>query len=207
LTVLKMFCKMPEPGEFAPPRPAPNRNRSLEDRIVASKQLRPIRVEGNVAYVPLTKGYEAVIDVADVPLVEGVNWQARVMPKTVYAAYAKWMDGKKKSVYLHRVLMQASSGMEVDHKDGNGLNNRRRGKAGNLRFATKSQNQCNARMRSDNTSGFRGVYFDKRRGHWRMHVRIKGKSVVRGGFMNPESAAAAYAKASAELHGEFGRLK
>lgn len=37
-------------------------------------QLRPIRVEGNVAFVPLTKGLEAIVDVEDLPLVEGLNW-------------------------------------------------------------------------------------------------------------------------------------
>ena len=42
---------------------------------------RPIRIEGDVAYVPLTKGYEAIIDVEDVPLVEGRNWHAHVVRK------------------------------------------------------------------------------------------------------------------------------
>ena len=47
--------------------------------------IRQIRIQGDIAYVPLTKGYEAVIDAADVPLVQGNNWSATVRKRTCYA--------------------------------------------------------------------------------------------------------------------------
>lgn len=70
---------------------------------------RPIRVEGDIAYVPLTKGYVAIIDVEDVPLVQGQNWCAKRSGKTVYAMRKAPRDinGKQSSIHLHRVLTSA----------------------------------------------------------------------------------------------------
>lgn len=165
------------------------------------KAIRQIRMDGNIAYVPLTQGYEAVIDVADVPLVEGWNWYAQVRPHTIYA---KRIDGAGQSrftVHLHRVVMESPDELEVDHRDGNGLNNRR----GNLRLATRSQNNQNRNTGVNNTSGYKGVTWHKAKGKWNARIKINGKRRNLGYFSNPESAAAAYAAASSELHGEFGR--
>ena len=81
------------------------------------KAIRQIRVDGNIAYVPLTHGYEAIIDAADVPLVEGLNWLAHLAGRTVYARCA---SGSPK-VYLHRFIMRPADDMCVDHISGDGL--------------------------------------------------------------------------------------
>ena len=173
---------------------------------------RAIRIEGGVAYVPLTKGYEAILDVEDVPLVEGFCWRASVARRadgTVRTVYAlRWgqgSNGKSCLVYLHRVLMSAPTELEVDHRDGNGLNNRKRGEAGNLRVATRSQNQHNQHIRPGNTSGFKGVTFFKRTGRWRAQITTDKAFKHIGYFKCRTSAAIAYMKASKALHGEFGR--
>lgn len=196
-----MFCKVTEPGA-SHRDPTPNRNRSYEDRIVAPKQIRPIRVEGNIAYVPLTQGYEAVIDAADVPLVAKWNWFAAKKPRTVYAVRNRPGRGEG-LIGMHCVLMGEPSAFETDHRDGNGLNNRRF----NLRVATVQQNTCNQRTRADNTSGFKGVHWHKQKGKWHAQIAAHGKRRSLGLHDTPEAAHAAYAKASARLHGEFGRLK
>lgn len=169
---------------------------------------RPIRIEGEVAFVPLTQGYEAVIDAADIGLVNGVNWRAHVERRAdgsiinVYAVrWAGIQNGKRRYVAMHRVIAETPDGMETDHKDANGLNNRRH----NLRSATTAQNQHNARMPTHNTSGIKGVCPDRRRGNWRAQIVLSGRQIFLGSFSNIEDAAAAYAKASAKLHGEFGR--
>lgn len=171
--------------------------------------MRKIRIEGDLAYVPLTKGYEAVIDAADVPLVEGRNWtaleQRRVdgSVKCVYAWRAVRRDGKQASLRMHRILLGAPENLQVDHKDGNGLNNRR----SNLRLATDPENKHNARTRVDNTSGAKGVVRMKATGRFCACIRVRGKKHHLGTFKDLASAAAAYARASVELHGEFGRTK
>ena len=177
---------------------------------MAKKAIRPIRIEGNVAYVPLTQGYEAIIDAADVPLVEGHNWCANVRlrkDKSIWSVYALTnapvVNGKRRpSILMHRVIAGTPDHMVADHRDGNGLNNRRK----NLRNATQAQNRLNSKVRCDNASGVKGVVWDKPRGKWRASIKIDGEAIHLGRFDDIGSAAAAYARASAALHKDFGRF-
>lgn len=164
-------------------------------------EIRPIRIEGDVAYVPLTKGYEALIDASDVHLVDGFNWHACVTPRVVYALRGVYPGGHKVAVYMHRVIMAAPSGMDVDHINCDGLDNRRI----NLRLATRSQNQRNQRLHKDNASGIKGVSFDENIGKWRARIKLYGKEYRLGAYLTKEDAAFARQAASAELHGEFAR--
>lgn len=173
---------------------------------MAKIAIRPIRIEGNIAYVPLTLGYEAIIDADDVHLVEKFNWHALVKKHTVYAVYTTPRDahGKQQAILMHRVLMNAPADIQIDHWDGDGLNNRR---TTNLRLATHQQNNQNQRVRGDNTSGIKGVSWHARSKKWRAGIRLNGKLNHLGLFTDLSEAAAAYATASSELHGEFGRLR
>ncbi len=167
-----------------------------------SRAVRPIRIEGDVAYVTLTKGYEAIIDAADVPLVEGLNWYAHVCEKKIYAVRNETLSGKQKLRLMHRVIMDTPNKMETDHINGDGLDNRRV----NLRIATTSQNQANTGAPTTNTSGFKGVSRLKRDEKWRAQIRSNGVKMWLGDFDTPEAAYAAYVAASEKLHGEFGRV-
>jgi AP2 domain/HNH endonuclease len=162
---------------------------------------RPIRIEGDVAYVPLSRGYEAVIDAVDVPLIEALRWRVHVGKRTAYALHSGPRPARC-NIFMHRLLMREPDGLRVDHKDGNGLNNRK----DNLRPATDQQNSFNSRIPSNNTSGFKGVSWHKRDHKWRARITFGGKRRHLGDFNTPEDAHKAYAKASAELHGEFGRV-
>lgn len=172
---------------------------------MASKALRPIRIEGNDAFITLTKGYVAVIDAADIHLVNHRNWCVRINLRrdgSMGAIYAQArVDGRL--VTMHSVIAGEIAQHEIDHRDGDGLNNRR----ANLRPASHGQNMCNSRTRTDNTSGFKGVCFDKRAGKWKAYIRSKGRLIDCGLHPSPQSAAEAYARASAKFHGEFGRVE
>ncbi len=174
------------------------------------KHIRPIRIEGNIAYVALTKGYEALIDVDDIPLVAGRHWCATIAHRpdgsirTVYAVSAFPIEGgRRRLTYLHRLIAGPPDGMHTDHIDGDGLNNRRH----NLRHATTAQNNKNLRTSISNTSGVKGVRWCKRDHRWVAQIAVDGRTRTLGYFASIEAAAAAYAAASAELHGEFGRLR
>jgi hypothetical protein len=169
---------------------------------MASKPIRPIRVEGNIAYIALTKGYEAVIDAADVPLVEGWNWYAQPGGRTVYAASKGAACGRRCRVFLHRLLLGEPLDVFVDHVNSDGLDNRR----ANLRLASASQNQHNKAMQNNNTSGFKGVTWKANKRQWVARISCGGKSKHLGYFDTPEAAHFAYASASAAIHGEFGRV-
>jgi len=169
-----------------------------------TRKIRQIRIEGNIAYVPLTKGYEAIIDADDIHLVDRWNWCAAVTPYTVYAYRCVKSGSSQRTILMHRVLMGEPEGLDVDHRDGNGLNNNRTTNGGNLRIATASQNGCNRHIRKDNTSGFKGVV--RSRGGWRASIVLNGKRQHLGYFATPNAAHDAYVAASLQLHGEFGRI-
>lgn len=169
---------------------------------------RAIRIDGDKAYVPLTQGYEAVINVEDVRKVEGRNWHAyteRRRDGSIKAVYGRSNEprdgGGQRTILLHRVIVDAREGDLVDHADTDGLNNLR----SNLRVVTEMQNARNARTRLDNTSGYKGVTWHNQRRKWKAQIWHDGKQRSLGLFLSPEDAAAAYASASAEYHGEFGR--
>jgi AP2 domain./HNH endonuclease. len=96
------------------------------------------------------------------------------------------VDGKQDKIYLHQLLMDAPKGTEVDHIDGNGLNNKR----SNLRIVTNSENQYNRRHKSRYPkSGVPGVYWFPQTSKWKAQVILNGKNVHLGYFDNVREAA------------------
>lgn len=169
---------------------------------MAAYPVRPIRIEGNVAYITLTKGYHAVIDADDVPLVGGFNWLALLAPRTVYVMrHKKTQAGPNVKFYLHRVLLDAPPGLTVDHINGDGLDNRR----ANLRLATHAENCRNARRASTNTTGFKGVTYLQREQRWQAQLYFEGQLKYLGSFEHPELAHAVYCAAARFYFGEFAR--
>lgn len=101
---------------------------------------------------------------------------------------------------MARLIMQAPKNLEVDHIDGNRLNNQR----SNLRLATSSQNKCNRGPRKDNKSGFKGVSLHKQTKKWSARIKTPyGKYLSLGLYHNKFDAAKAYNKAAMRYHGEF----
>lgn len=150
--------------------------------------------------IPLTRGQFALIDEADLPLVEGIKWHAHPCQRRTggfYAAGRKWRNG---TIYMHRLLLGVS-GREilVDHVNGDGLDNR----GHNIRRATRSQNLIN--RLTPNPTGFRGVHVT-RSGKWRARIMIHGKIVCSGTLDAADEAAAAYDELALLYHGDFAVL-
>lgn len=158
--------------------------------------------------IPLTRGYVAIVDLIDAELAE-ITWYARVSHGLAYAEFhAKCLE-KKVYVPLHRIVLERalgrllSNGELTDHIDGNSLNNRRC----NLRPASFSQNNQNAKLRCDNKTGFKGVDFIPRENRYRASIRVDGKQIDLGRFKTPELAYAMYCEAAYKHFGEFARIK
>lgn len=163
-------------------------------------KVRPIKVCGDLAYVPLTKGKFAVIDAADIDLVKDKNWSYVSGPQG--NGYAKAAINRSGFLPLHRRIMTAPPGYVVDHINGDGLDNRRV----NLRIATTAQNAMNKRGRVTGSSVYKGVTFDKKTGKWQAAIRFNGKEVYLGQFATDAEAHLAYSEAAAEKFGEFARF-
>jgi hypothetical protein len=167
------------------------------------RKVRPIRIEGNVAYVTLTQGYESIIDAADAEFVGQWNWCVVVDGPRRYAHGGATAFKQIKASALHRAILGVTGSEIVDHIDGNGLNNRRQ----NLRIVSASENAQNSRPRKETKSGYKGVFFHKKNNNWRAQIMAEGKRYSLGLFNTAEEAHAAYCEASDRLHGEFGRTQ
>ncbi len=153
-----------------------------------------------MALIPLTKGVFAEVDDDDVPVLRRHRWQV-VKARISRSPYAMTrIDGK--TVYMHRLLLAAPSGTQVDHKDLDGLNNTR----ANLRLATRSDQKGNSQIPTSNTSGFKGVYRDTKGNRWRAQIHVGGTTRRLGSHRTPESAAHSYDEAARLLFGDFARL-
>ena len=151
-----------------------------------------------VAEIPLTKGAVALIDERDLPLVANVKW---CLCNGYAVRSVRQPSGKTKHFRMHRVIMDAPDDMEVDHIDGDRLNNRR----SNLRLCTSEQNTHN--RPKHNTGGsriYKGVR--KRNNRYVAEICVARKNISLGSFLTAEDAAHAYDCAAIKYHGEFANL-
>lgn len=162
-------------------------------------------VRARTCKVPLTHGHYALVDEGDFALVSKYKWHAGFFNKQIYAVALVPVKGTKKwtSLRMHRLILGARKGVSVDHKNHNGLDNRRR----NIRLCTDAQNSANMRKYSGTHSKYKGVYIDKRmKNKWVACIMVRQKGIWLGGFPTEKKAAGAYNKA-AKLHfGEFACL-
>lgn len=105
-----------------------------------------------------------------------------------------------KPEYMHRVITNAPKGMNVDHINGNKLDNR----VENLRLATPSENVQNKKRKRNNQSGYKGVSYYYA-GKWRARIDVDGHEINLGYYDDKEDAAHAYDEAARHYFGEFAR--
>lgn len=138
----------------------------------------------------LTKGAVAIVDDCDYTKVSSFKWSVAERRGTRYAANGK-------VGLLHRFILGCSKLQLVDHKDGNGLDNRR----ANLRVASRSQNAMN--MKKD---ALKGITPDIDGQRWKAQITIDGKTLYLGIFASPEDAALQYDQAAYRYFGEFASV-
>lgn len=160
---------------------------------------------GSVGRLTLSGGDVVLFDETDRALIERYTWFPLVNPRNTYAyGYLRGMAGAvgRINIAMHRLLLDPPEHLDVDHWNNNGLDNRKI----NLRVGTRTQNNANRRISSNNTSGYKGVSHHRQTGKWRAYVSSGGQHRHLGIFPTPEEAALAYNAAALELWGPFARL-
>jgi hypothetical protein len=145
--------------------------------------------------ITLNTGKEVMVDDEDYEELSKYHWTEM---KLMHQSYAKRTKCKR-NAYMHREIMNPENNMQIDHIDGDGLNNTRI----NLRICTQSQNFGNSKKRCITPSKYKGVTWDKRNKNWVARIRKDKKTYNLGRFEIEREAAYAYNKAALELFGEF----
>lgn len=150
--------------------------------------------------VPLTQGFESVIDDDDAELVSSFRWKVLKSARNHIYAYGRSTETGCR-ILMHRLIMRPPDDMVIDHINGDGLDNRRE----NLRVCTQSQNLGNSR-KTHGVSRHKGVYWNKE--HEAFHAQIGDCSATKflGHYASEDDAAIAYNLAAKEKWGEFALL-
>lgn len=147
--------------------------------------------------IQLTQNKYVLVDDEDYIKLNQYNWHVCKGKSTYYAIRRSCK--LKKTIYMHRVIMNPPNNLNIDHINHNGLDNRKE----NLRMCNQSQNLGNSRISKHNTSGMKGVCWDKRNKKWIVRIKIYGKNKHLGRFKDKNSAKNVYEKAAKQHFGSF----
>jgi len=151
--------------------------------------------------IPLSQGKFAVVDDEDFEILNQHKWSALKCKNKFYAKRRLTLPGgNQKTILMHRVIIGlADTKILCDHRDGNGLNNQKH----NLRACSHSENLSNRGANSNNTSGHKGVSWNKYCKKWEAYIKKDGKKKNLGLFADIQDAARAYDAAAKIYFGEF----
>ena len=159
-------------------------------------------IKGEIAYTKL-KDSIVIIDSEDVKKVEKYCWRVDNVTKRVIANIK---DCSNKIIWLSRVVMEVNNEdakyVLVDHKNGDVLDNRKE----NLRLCNKRENNINIKRKSNNKSGFTGVYWSESCKKWVAKIYKKGHKEVVKRFSSFEDAVAFRGDMDLQLYGDFSGL-
>ena len=141
---------------------------------------RKLEYSFNMQRIPLTRGAYALVDDEDLEDLSQYKWQ---LSNPGYASrHIPMTDGK--NIGMHRHLMNPPKHMEVDHINGNKLDNQR----ANLRIVTHATNMKNVKVHKDSKSGIRGVYWDNTFKRWKAQLCVDGVRYNLGTYLEKHMA-------------------
>ncbi len=133
--------------------------------------------------ISLTQGKVTLVDDIDYEYLNQWKWYAAKDGNTFYAIRTIKRNGKQTTIHMYQVLAKRLDFQDsADHKNRNGLDNQR----SNLRNATQKQQRENQGIPKNNTSGHKGICWDKQRSKWRAQIGHNGKCIYLGLFDNIE---------------------
>ena len=176
--------------------------------VMARSRNCSIVIEEGVVKIPLGRsGLFTMVDLEDYPLVADRSWYAHKHGRTYYArAAGRRRCGETAWVRMHQLIMPRQDGLNIDHLNRNGLDNRRE----NLRLATQRENNGNRRasvvrvpvLRPGQTCGIKGVIRCSQQDRWRAQVNKDGKRFWSPWYYSPQEASNAYVQLVQQVYPE-----
>jgi hypothetical protein len=148
--------------------------------------------------IPVGHGLITFVDDEDFPMLSHWTWGIDAYG---YVRRAVRVRGRFHGILMHRQLMLPDPGQDVDHINGDKLDNRK----ANLRPCTRRENVQNQR-KFHGTSQYKGVYWDRRNSKWTAKLTTGGRQFYLGLFSDEIEAARAYDAKAREMYGEFSRV-
>ncbi|MBP2635009.1 MAG: Fis family transcriptional regulator [Firmicutes bacterium] len=155
-------------------------------------------------HIVLTCGQIAIVDDEDYEWLNKFKWHAQKHHTDGYYAVRNVREnGIRRKQYMHKLILGIDGTRTLgDHIDTNKLNNSRN----NLRVASFSENRCNIGITNKNTTGYKGVYLDKRYNRFYARIKIGDKLSYLGTFSTAQEAAKNYNESALKHYGEFARI-
>ena len=158
--------------------------------------------------IKLTQGKGAIVDDDCYERLSKYNWQYTYYGYASRGAFKEELaSGSPSNILMHRELMNAPNGVDVDHINGDRLDNRLE----NLRLCSRKENLRNTMKRMNTKKGvasskYKGIYWAKDRNKWRATIRFNGKNYHIGTFEDELEAAKAYNEYAEKHFGDFARI-
>lgn len=148
--------------------------------------------------ISLTQNKVALVDDKDYEWLSKFSWRAVRTKNGFYAATT--IDGR--DVKMHRLILDAPDGTEVDHVNNFTLDNSRK----NLRECTHTENMQNQTPRRNTSSRYKGVYWNRNTSKYRVNIVVKGERKFLGSFDDEDKAGERYNQAAEVYFGQFAHL-
>lgn len=170
-----------------------------ETTTKVKKKYNTYDISGEYGIGYTSKGEEFWFDLEDYDLIKDYSWH---IDKGGYVCTSGYSNGKNNHKKLHRLVMNCIDvDCDIDHK--HGKETRYDNRKSNLRIATRSQNNMNKGIRSDNTSGVTGVIWYKNKNKWRAEIFVDNNCISLGYYKKLEDAVKARKDAEEKYFGEF----
>jgi len=162
----------------------------------------PFKIDGKYCrFIPLSMGLIAIVTQERYVELMEWKWSASRGRYTFYAVRHYMEKGKIKQIAMHQQIWRVGEKEQVDHANGNGLDNR----DDNLRPASDTEQRINSKMMANNTSGHRGISWDKKWKKWRVRIQVHGKEIWLGRYADYDEAVRVREEAEIKYFGGFKR--
>ena len=152
--------------------------------------------------IKLSQNKIAIVDDEDYEMLIKHKWYANKLKHKWYVNTNVRIANKRTVIRMHRMILKPNTNVQVDHINGNSLDNRK----DNLRLCNNAENMRNRDKPRNNTSGYKGVTWNKDMKKWQAQIMVNYINIILGYYKDIKKAARVYNEAALKYFGEYAYL-